>query len=130
MSTYNYQKAGVGHVGSYQTSGIPFVVTGDANPVSSPTTTVIQFPKVTKFIVIKNTGSDGLRVGFSENGILNSGNYFVLSNNESFSADLRMTDLHLLSNNSSPCEFTLVAGLTAIDRSELPNNWSGSAGVG
>lgn len=130
MSTYQYQKPGLGHVPSYQTSGIPFCTVGTA-PAVGTTTTVVDFPHVTKFIVVRNTGNDPLRVGFSLNGVVNTGNYFLLGKSESFAADLRVSAIHLMSDNlTTATTFSIIAGLTSIDRNELINNWSGSAGVG
>jgi hypothetical protein len=70
-----------------------------------------------------------LRVGFSENGV-NGTNFFLLSNGESFAGDLRVSKVFLLSNNGTPVTASIVAGLTNISSVDLPNNWSGSAGVG
>jgi len=131
MSTFSYHKPGIGNASSFQSSAIPWVSSSIA-PVSGSVTEVFSFPQVTKFVVVKNINTTDvpLRVGFSENGVVNSGNYFLLSKDESFSADLRVTDIFLMSDTSSTVQFSVVAGLTNIDRVELKNNWSGSAGVG
>lgn len=129
MSIYQYQKSGLGHVPSYQTSGIPFCMVGTA-PTVGATTSLVEFPYVTKFLVVRNTGNSSLRVGFSLNGVVNAGNYFLLGKSESFAADLKVSALHLMSDDSNTTTFSIVAGLTSIDRNELINNWSGSAGVG
>ncbi len=129
---YRYQ-VGVGSVGSYQISGIPWTTSSVAAPVVGASPLVIEFPTVTKFIVVKNIASTNiqLRVGFSENGVKNTGNYFILNKNESFEGDLRITRLYLLSDETSDTvPVTIVAGLTGVDSSNLPNNWSGSVGVG
>lgn len=118
--------AGLGSVGSYQISGIPFA-TGSLS-VSNAAVTTVEFPSVSKFVVVKNLSSNSLRVGFSENGV-NGTNYFVLTNNESFAADLRVTKLFLRGDSSSTTA-TVIAGLTGISTSNLQNNWSGSSGVG
>lgn len=131
MSTFTYSRPGIGNASSYQVSGIPFTTSSIA-PASGSATEVISFPQVTKFIVVKNTNATDvpLRVGFSENGVVNSDNYFVLSTGESFSAELKVVDIHLMSDSSASVAFSVVAGLTNIERRELINNWSGSAGVG
>ena len=118
--------AGLSNVGSYQVSGIPFATGSLA--VSNSSVTTVEFPQVTKFVVVKNLSSNSLRVGFSENGV-NGTNYFVLTNNESFAADLRVTKLFLRGDSSSTTA-TVIAGLTGISTSNLQNNWSGSLGVG
>ena len=132
MSTFSYPKPGLGNTNSYLTSGIPFVTSSVVSPALGEESLVIEFPQVTKFITVKNTttNSHPVRVGFSENGITGS-NFFLLGKDESFTAELRVVDLHILANdaNHNPT-VTVIAGLTTIDRSELSTNWSGSAGVG
>lgn len=132
MSTFSYPKPGLANTNSYLTSGIPFVTSSVVSPALGEESLVIEFPQVTKFITVKNTttNSHPVRIGFSENGITGS-NFFLLDKDESFSAELRVVDLHILSNdaNHNPT-VTIIAGLTTIDRSELSTNWSGSAGVG
>jgi len=124
-------KAGLNNVGSYQVSGVPWATSSLNAPASSGTPLEVDFPSVTKFIVVKNvaTGSVKVRVGFSANGVSGS-NYFLLDKDESFQADLKVSSIYLLSNNSTPVPVSIVAGLTGIDASQLPNNWSGSVGVG
>jgi hypothetical protein len=125
-------KAGLWNASSYVVSGIPWVTSSVVAPLSSSVPTEISFPSVTKFITIKNisTGSEKLRVGFSANGVKITHNYFLLSASESFSADLKVTDLYLLSDNSNYATASVIAGLTGIDVSNLQSNWSGSAGIG
>lgn len=134
MANLHYvPQSGLGSVGSYQMSGIPWASSSVAPAYSSnPESALkIEFPYVTKFIVVKNTNSTStnLRVGFSANGIVTD-NYFVLGKGESFEGDLRVTQLFLISDNSSLVSASVVVGLTGIDSSNLPNSWSGSAGVG
>jgi len=131
MSTFAYHKPGIGNTASFQSSGIPWVSSSVA-PVSGSTPEVFSFPQVTRFIVVKNTNTTDvpLRVGFSENGVVNSGNYFILTKDESFSAELKVTDIYFMSDTSSTVQFSVVVGLTNIGRNELSNNWSGSVGVG
>jgi hypothetical protein len=125
-------RPGIGNAASYQVSGIPWVSSSLAVPASGSTTLEISFPQVTKSIIVKNvsTGSVQMRVGFSENGVKNSGNFFLLSAGESFAADLKVTKVYLMSNNGTPLTASVIAGLTNIPATELVNNWSGSLGVG
>jgi hypothetical protein len=125
-------RPGIGNAASYQVSGIPWVSSSLAVPASGSTTLEISFPQVTKSIIVKNvsTGSVQMRVGFSENGVKNSGNFFLLSAGESFAADLKVTKVYLMSNNGTALTASVIAGLTNIPATELVNNWSGSLGVG
>jgi hypothetical protein len=125
-------RPGIGNAASYQVSGIPWVSSSLAVPASGSTTLEIGFPQVTKSIIVKNvsTGSVQMRVGFSENGVKNSSNFFLLSAGESFAADLKVTKVYLMSNNGTALTASVIAGLTNIPATELVNNWSGSLGVG
>ncbi len=124
--------AGLSNVGSYQVSGIPWASSSLLAPDVSSEPLCISFPSVTNFFVVKNDVDSAakLRVGFSRNGVKESGNYFLLAKGESFDGSIRVTDLYLLSDNGTPVDVTVVAGLTGIHRNQLPTNWSGSNGVG
>ena len=133
---FNYTN-GLGNVGSYQISSIPYLTSSLTIPASGSTPKVIQFPNVTRFIVVTNTippsePSRPFRFGFSENGInaVDANNYVVLDNGESFTAEFRVTKIFLMSDNTSEATGSVVAGLTGITNHHLPNNWSGSAGIG
>ena len=134
MSTdfMSLHRPGIGNAASYQVSGIPWVSSSLAVPVSGATTLEISFPQVTKSVIVKNvsTGSVQMRVGFSDNGVKTSNNFFILSGGESFAADLKVTRLYLMSNNGTALTASVIAGLTNIPATELTNNWSGSLGVG
>ena len=127
---YYTPQNGLGSVGSYQISGIPWASSSVA-PVNSAEPLQIDFELVTRFIVVKNTNptSANLRVGFSANGI-KTDNYFLLGKGESFEGSLRVTQLFLLSDGASQVSASVIAGLTGVNASNLPNSWSGSAGVG
>ena len=131
MSEFSY-KAGLNHVGSYQVSGIPYVTSSLIAPASSSNPLEIVFPSVTKTVVVKNVhpSSSALRIGFSANGIKNGTNYFVLQQNESFAADLKLTSIFLLSNNGTAVSASIMAGLTGISGYDLTTAYSGSSGVG
>jgi len=125
--------SGLGSVGAYQTSGIPWVTGSVVGPPKLSEPLKISFPAVTRFFVVKNDvdSTAKLSVGFSRNGVKETGNYFLLAKGESFDGELRIVDMYLLSDDdTTPVEATVVAGLTSIPRGSLPSNWSGSAGVG
>jgi hypothetical protein len=141
MATYDMQwpRPGLGSVGSYQMSGIPYASASLTVPVSYSAPLQIQFPYVTKFVTVVNeatTGQPAIRVGFSVLGISGSGkNYFLLDAGESYTGEWRIEDLYLLSHTSAQSSASVIAGLTPIPRG-IPsfvatgNNWSGSSGVG
>lgn len=137
--TMQWPNPGLGSVGSYQMSGIPFASSSITVPVNSSTPLKIQFPYVAKFVTVvnENTGSNvAMRVGFSALGVSGSGtNYFLLDNGESYTGEWRIEDIFLISNSTSQTSASVIAGLTPIPRG-VPaitgsgNNWSGSSGVG
>ena len=146
----NYtQKSSVGWLDAFKGSSIPFLSSSIA-VAAAGAVTEIRFPSVTKSISIKNTvpttsASEPIRVGFSLNGVNANGyphnsqstsspgpntNYIVLDNEESYSADHRVSKVFIRGDgaNSGTCQ--IAAGLTTIPFSELELNWSGSTGVG
>ena len=137
MPTFTYPKAGLGNVGSYQMSGVPFLTSSLEVPASPGTPIVVEFPYVTRFVTITNTvpatsASAPLRFGFSEAGVQGTvdNNFIVLDNGESFEAEFRVTKVFLISDSINPTSGSIAAGLTGVQASCLEHNWSGSAGVG
>ena len=133
MGEFQY-KAGLNHVGSYQISSIPYMSSSIMAPIFSDTPLEIVFPSITKTVTVKNETSVGaaarlLRFGISSNGVKNT-NYIKLNNGEAFSLDIRVSKIYLISDNSLTVEASVYAGLTGIENNNLPNNWSGSIGVG
>ena len=136
MSVFNYGAPGLGHVGAYQVSSKPFFK-GGLNATN--TIQVVEFPTVTNWIHIRNAatllGADGPRISFSENG-MNTNNFFDLfstyveNDTNSITLYLKVTKLYYKRPSSSDVAFDIVAGLTNIPTGSIPNNWSGSAGVG
>lgn len=129
MSEFHY-KAGLNNVGSYQVSAIPYVSRVIA-PVSTNTPLKITFPSITKYLIIKNIDSTihDVRIGFSENGIKGN-NYLVLTQYESITLDVKVSSIYLLGDTPNQVNVCIFAGLTGVDAAQLPNNWSGSAGIG
>lgn len=137
MSNSFHYTNGLGNVGSYQISSIPYLTSSLTIPASGSTPKVIQFPNITRFIVVTNTipasqQSRPFRFGFSENGInaVEANNYVVLDNGESFTAEFRVTKIFLMSDNTFEATGSVVAGLTGITSNHLLSNWSGSTGIG
>ena len=128
MSTYNY-KPGLGLVGAYQVSGIPFV-SGGINCKPNNSQVKIEFPSVTKFITIVNADSaeDGVTVSFSPNGVANNAAFSVFGT--PVTLDLKVTEIYLTGSD----EVSVVAGLTYVTTDQIDNlaispsgsNWSGS----
>ena len=120
MSTFSYHKPGIGNTSSYLVSGLPFITCSIAPPLDE-TSAVVNFPRVTNYVVVKNTSETnvGLRVSFNNDSIVDNTRYVLLSKGESFSGELRTTDVHLMSDGAAPVPFTVIAGLTNIERGEM-----------
>lgn len=132
--SYEFIKPGLGNVGNYQVSSIPFLTSSLIAPASGGTPLKISFPSVTKTVTIKNetptsSAAKVLKLGVSANGVTGT-NYVKLNNGEAFSADIKVTAIYLISGDGSTVEASIYAGLTGIENQHLPYNWSGSAGVG
>ena len=133
---YNY-KAGLNYVGSYQVSGIPWVkgpienaASGSQSPLVTPS---VSFPKVTRWLKVTNTDAaeTELICGFSQNGVQQLTNCFVVPGGQTLHLELKVTELYYTGSVSS---FGVVAGLTGLEASLINNsgvspsgsNWSGS----
>lgn len=137
---YEYAKPGIGNVGSYQISGIPFVSGNISVPGNLSGALVINFPSVTQRIFIHNNDSStNLRVGFSAAGVSGT-NYFLLDAHGPPSAGaqapidmkIRVDKVYLLSNTASPVSgATIFAELTGIKPEfDLVASYSGAVGIG
>ena len=127
-NNYLTYQSGLGSVGAYQVAGIPWVSSSLAAPTSSATPNEVVFPLVTKSLTIKNLSSNPLRAGFSSAGTADK-NYYLIGANESVTLDVRVTKLYLL-GLATATSASVMASLTPISAGELPNSWSGSAGIG
>lgn len=133
----NYGTPGLGNPGAFQVSGVPFATSSAQNEITQ-TPVRISFPYVTSWLYLKNidtTSGHDLRVGFSENGLVTSGNYLILeggTNAKSFSInmELKCTEVWVMAHTANAAGYTLIAGLTHIPTQEINQNWSGSVGVG
>ena len=129
MSEFKFAKPGLNAVGQYQLSGIPYA--SASIPIDSSTVTELEFNTITKFVTVVNehTGSSAkLRVGFSQAGVHGT-NHFILDNGESYTGEFRVSSLYLRGDSANTTA-SVIAGLTMIERENLPTNWSASDGTG
>lgn len=138
MALKHQTHRGIGYLPSYQASAIPFVTSSLNVPVSTAEPVEISFDTISRFIVVTNTNSADdpnypMRFGFSRNGIkgVENSNYIVLDNGDTYSGELRVSKVFLLSDSSIYASSgSILAGLTDIEARYLQTNWSGSIGVG
>ena len=138
---YNPGSPGLGHVGSYQVSGKPFVSGNIDLSIYSSGPLEISFPSVTRWIIVRNRGttvdnSKIIQVAGSANGFT-TGEYFRISDDYTGSGarrnsttprmELKMTKIYLTGSSDA---VDVIAGLTGIPTTTIRDNWSGSAGIG
>jgi len=139
MPNYLVYKAGVASVGQYQMSAIPYATSSVEVPIGTPVE--IPFPRITKFITIRNviptaSTDQSFRVGFSSLGTAGAipaqRNFLVLANGESYTAEWRLASVFLMAESATAASSaSIIAGLTAISTASLGfDNWSGSLGIG
>jgi len=133
---------GLGSVGQYQTSGIPWisgsitVYDSEAAGVTGPLE--IEFYNITRFVTVINTNigaNSALRVGFSSLGVTGSegagdNNYFILDNGESYTGEWRVGSI-FLAGDAAITSASVVAGLTGIPVTSVGGwtNWTGNVGI-
>jgi hypothetical protein len=140
MPNYLVYKAGMASVGQYQMSAIPYATASLTVPALGSAPQEISFPRISKFVTVRNIVSTGsadrtFRVGFSSQGtsgsVPGSQNFFTLANGESYTGEWRIQSVFLLCDTGNQSSASVIAGLTAISTASLGfDNWSGSLGVG
>ena len=108
-------KVGLKNVGSYQSSGTPYV-TGGLNAAETDGV-FITFPYVTRWISVYNDTQDPCKLAFTQNGLMGS-NFYQVGDGQS----------------GTEGNVDVMAGLTSIEASTLNSpafspsgsNWSGS----
>lgn len=113
-------KAGIGAAGEFQSSGLPFATSSTA-PAAASGALRIDFPKVSRSITITNRSADGtlLRIGFTLNGVRNSGFHYQLDGQDTVTLELRVASLWL-AGDAGNVNFSLCAGLTTVDARDMP----------
>jgi hypothetical protein len=111
-------------VPEYQISGVPYVTSSAADEVTSQDTPIrVDFPEVTRWIVIYNSGSAAVRVGFTANGAraVNTANYFVVkAGTTTPRMELRCKSLFFTKDSATAADFNIIAGLTTIRSDYFP----------
>lgn len=138
---FEYAAPGIGNVGSYLISGIPFV-TGALTAPSGNTAEPLEitFPSVTQRIHIHNNNSSyKLKVGFSANGVKNNNHWIVEEHaTNGKTADrlemrVKTNKIYLISADATHnlTDVYILAELTGIQPGfDLAASYSGSTGIG
>lgn len=117
----NNPKGGLGYAAEFQSSALPWTSSSQV-PVASSGVTRYDFPKVSRFISVSNHGTAGqeIRVGFTRNGVMTSGNYFLLDGGDIYTAEVRVTSMYIAGDSVNNVRISVLAGLTNIDASMMP----------
>jgi hypothetical protein len=136
MSYYNasgslrWPTPGPSDVASYQLSAIPWMTSSTAPNGSAMK---ISFPATTRWVEVMNTGGQGLRIGFSNNGTIGNpppeAHYFTLPTTvgaQTSRWELRCSEIYLYGVGGAVA-FSLAAGLSPVP-SRYFDAMSGSLG--
>jgi hypothetical protein len=118
--------AGIGSVGSYQVSGVPWI-TGSVEGLASGGEDKLIFPSVAKTVTVINTdvGSADIHVHFNSktNTDVSGGLHYVALNalNDAFTFGCKCKEIYISSPTwgGGPASYTVVAELTGINTSEM-----------
>ena len=123
MAAYNY-KAGLGSVGSYQVSGVPWL-TGSTN-LAAGVEDRIKFPSVAKAVTIINTdpsNNDDIRIHYNSisAGDVYSGRHYVTlsSRRDSITLTIKCKEIYVSNPGLGASAYELIAELTGISPNEM-----------
>ena len=120
---------GLGNVGSYQASGIPWITGSGANGIASGAQHRIKFPMVTRAFTVINmdaaTAAE-IRVHFHDRHspqsptVIAGQHYMALSGtNDSMTFNVRCKEIYISNASTSAGTFRIVAELTNISTNEM-----------
>lgn len=111
----NNPRPGFNSTPEYQSSGVPYVVSGSV----TTTPVVYEFPMVTRAITVANNSAAGtvLEIGFTQNGV-NLTNRFPLDGKQVQRFEVRVRDLWLRAE-SAAVNYGFLAELTGIERMQM-----------
>jgi len=125
MATFKNYRSGLGSVGSYQVSGVPWI-TGSDNSLIAGREDKIAFPTVAKAITVINTDTDScdIHVHFNSKilGEVSGGLHYVALNslNDAMTFACKCKEIYISNpDDSAAASFTVVAELTGISATEM-----------
>lgn len=127
-----YPQSGEYNIAAYQMSALPYVT---SSIISVGEVHTYEFPFVTRFIDVANRGkgaTDAICVGFTQNGVMKTGNYVTLERGMTVNEEIRTTVLIVSCSKGTTVDYQIFCGLTTIPaRNFLPlTGSSGHPGVG
>ena len=116
--SFNYS-VGIGHVGSFQVSGHPFITGSTAIDMAAVHT--ITFPRVAKKVVVTSRSSEDLQIYFTHPSTGDAGakHYVTLvDNKDSFTFNVKCKEMYIMSLGNGGA-YELYAELTGIETKEM-----------
>jgi hypothetical protein len=118
---------GIGNVGSYQVSGIPYITGSSA--LGNNTEHYHLFPNVTKNISVFNQGAKDIKIHFvsKDKGAVYAEHHFLTlsgSNGDSVDSnrldlDVKCSEIYISNNSGGTAAYELIASLTTINRGQM-----------
>lgn len=113
MAGSGWNANGVNSVQAYQPPGIPWVTGSLA--VADGSAQRLEFPNVSRFFLIRNTGANPCKVGFTVAGTEDNSKFFSVNSGSTQQFDLRVRDI-FLQGDGGATTVDVLGGLTAIPR--------------
>ena len=122
MADWETYNVGLNNVGSYQSSGVPYITGSSALAASGAATACqdkIEFPSVTRTFTLVNTGETAIRLHFgnmkTETVTYQNNHYIALENQgDSVTLNVKCSHVYVSNPDSSAGAYTLFAELTQI----------------
>jgi hypothetical protein len=116
-------KPGIGHVGSFQVSGYPYV-TGSTN-LDDGVEQKIDFPRVVKSITVINRAAPEIRVHFnskSSGNVYTGGHYISLPvSGDAVTFNIKCKEIYVSNaSGTDNASYELFAEVTSIESAEMP----------
>tara|TARA_R110002051_G_scaffold79138_2_gene142841 strand:- start:168 stop:572 length:405 start_codon:yes stop_codon:yes gene_type:complete len=118
--------AGLGSVGSYQVSGVPWITGSGGDGLPAGVEHKIEFPGVAKSVLVMlddPTTTEPIRVHFNSTGSGNvvGGKHFypLTANRDAVSFGVKCKEIFISNSGSAASGYIVVAELTGISKSEM-----------
>ena len=122
MSTFTYNKPGIGNVGSYQVSGHPWLT---GSQIANGAEEAHQFPYVAKHLLVKVSGSGEVRVHFnstsSAGDVIGGKHFLTVTGSMPLDIDVRCREVYISNASGGAVNYEIFAELTGIASREMFN---------
>jgi len=123
MATFTNYRMGLGHVGSYQVSGKPYL-SGSVEALDDGGQDTYEFPNVTKSITVINHTSVAIRVHFATKAtatVYSKKHYVELDSDEdSITMNVKCKTLYVSNaSGTDGAQYSVIAELTGIPAGEM-----------